>query len=235
MNTATGRWSLVTALLVSGLGLSGCTNAAGHPGTAPVSSAPVTSASPGTAIGPVQGQAIAATRLLRSYAFQAIQTLTGGPVATVTTVTGRVVLPTSIDYTVAVGGKREEVIRVLNVTFVRSIPGPWKRLRRPPRAPDPLRSLLSILSALTNATASAGPGGAQTLSGQLSAAAAHVAGLSPAATGPPVSVNVTLDAAHRITALSAQLQVSAAGHALTVTDVTRFSDFDAVAAIAPPL
>ncbi|HVB28021.1 MAG TPA: hypothetical protein VNE21_08950 [Mycobacteriales bacterium] len=225
----------VVAVALSAGVVAGCT-AGKSSATAPASPAAVTATGTSTASATaLRAAALRVTAGLRSYAFLSTQRVSGGGQVTAATVSGVVVTPAAIDYTVTLGGRHEEVIRVGSATFLRALPGPWQRLRHPPVAPDPLSALLRILTDLTRLTAATGGSGSVTLTGQLSPSAARAAGLIPRVGGAALPVTVTLDAAHHVTTLSVRVPVRAGSQTLIVTQMTRFTSFDRVPPIRSPI
>ncbi len=230
------RWQWATGAAVAALGLGAC--GGGHTAVTPAAAATPTRLASSAALTtlPAQtlrAQAVAATAALRSYAFSSEQFLTGTPGTPASTIVGRAILPDTVQYTLTLGGRQEEVVRLPGATYLRTLPGSWHRLTRTVAPHNPLASLLGVLRGMTQLVALPAGSGA-TLVGRLPWSAARGAGLVTAAAGPALPVTVDLDASHRVTEFKLTLPVSLRGRLLQAVQFTRFGAFNAVAAIRAP-
>jgi len=219
------------AAAVATLVLSGACASPQHvpPAASPTAAGAATTAgSPATG---ALGQAIAASRRLSSYAFAT--TLAVG--SSTTRISGAVVQPDELTYTLTTGGRSEQVVRLLGATYVRTVPGHWKRLPKAQPASDPVQALITVLSGITGPTTSVVVG-ETVVAGILPPPVAQAAGLLPAGASRTVrvAVSVTIDPAHQVTRLQVVLPVSVRGRVLQAVQTTTFSRFDSVPPITVP-
>lgn len=221
------RWrrSGAATAVVLGLvvGTAGCSGNGGSPRPAAVASDPAGVAA--------LAKAVSATAALRSYAFQASQTITGGASPQATTVTGRAVRPSSLAYTVTVGRASQQVVKIGRIVYVRIPPAGWKQLTKPTATVDPVATLLALLAAGRSPQLSG-----SVLTMEVPAAALSKAQLAPtgAAPGSATPVTLALDKAGRVTSVSIVMTVKAGARTLKVEEATLFTSFGSVPAITKP-
>jgi hypothetical protein len=201
----------------------------------PTSSAPVPPAGSPNAAAALH-RSVTATKAVRSYRFNAEQRVTGGPAVQVSRLSGRVLRPASLTYTLVSGGHTEQVVRLGGVTYRRIPPGRYKRLVKATRAVDPLGSVTAILtrlSAVTSAPAAAGTDFSGSLSGA-DAAAAGVVGNAAPGPGLTVPVRVHVDRSGRVTRLELSAPLQAGSSRLLLRQVTTYGGFNHQPPIARP-
>ena len=207
--------------------LAGCTHSVAHP-TQPTAATSEPSGSPSNANAEAaRANALAATKALHSYAFDSTEILGGDT----TTVNGRTVLPTSVDYTISKGtNQHEEVLRVSGTTYLRTLPGPWQKMTHPLPATDPMAGLLAALTAARGLTLD--PASSQ-LTGTLTAHDATTAGLLTTATvtTPTIPVTFTLNPAGRITQFTLTTTLTEGNHPIALSETTTYTAFNT----APPI
>jgi hypothetical protein len=175
--------------------------------------------------------AIAATRELRSYAYAAATTLAAKkPVHT--RILGRFVRGQGIAYRFVVDGKRSDVVRTRNATYVRRHPGGWSRLRHPKTALDPTASLLAVLRGF-EATGLTHTDGTTRLDGKLPVEALKRADLPE--DGASADAHLLLDARHRIVGVVISSGATVGTRAVTVTIRSSYSRFGHVAPVRRPV
>ncbi|MHB1473037.1 MAG: hypothetical protein ACYCV4_05310 [Dermatophilaceae bacterium] len=173
-------------------------------------------------------RALTATKALRSYAFDSVAALG----ADVSRVTGRTVLPDAVSYQVTKGTHRQQVVRVRNATYVRVVPGAWKKLAKPSPAQPPLAGLVA---ALTQASGLKLDAAGTTLSGTISASAASKAGLLTAGSSDvALPLTFTLDAQGHVTRFTLVARLAIAGRTVTLNETTNYTTFDQATPINPP-
>lgn len=200
--------------------------AAASPSPTPGSSSAAVAADP-AALAAV-AKAEAATRALRSYAFRASQTLSGGAKVQQTVLTGRAVRPSAVSYDLVVGGKVQQVIKLGGRTFVRVSPAPWKALAKPGPTVDPIASLLPLLSHLDQPTLTG-----RVLSGNVPASVLSQTGLAPTGAAPAATtpVRLTLDPTGHVTSVTLRLTLKAGAQTLLLDETTSYAQFNT----APPI
>lgn len=164
-----------------------------------------------------------------SFRFVATEVLSGDT-SHATTVRGDVVRAQGVRYTLSANGHTTEVVRIKTATYVRTVPGAWKRLRKAEAVVDPVGSLLTLLRGLGNLTMKAA-GTSDVVTGQLSESAAKSAQI-PTSVGHPANVALTLDAVGHVTRVL--VSTTARGGATAVTLTTAYSGFGAVAPLRAP-
>lgn len=213
----------VVALLLVGLTACGSANS---PAPA-ASSASVNAADQAAAA--ARTKAVAAMKAVTSYAFSSTEVLGSDT----TIITGRVVLPTSVDYVVSKGSSQQEVIRVSGATYVRDMPGSFKKLASPGKDPSPLAGLLAALQGAQNLTVdSAGTH----LTGSMTVAQATAAGLISQASSKTAIIPVTfaLDSTGRVTEFGLSATLTVGGKQVTMTEDTTYSAFGKVPPVKAP-
>ncbi len=175
-------------------------------------------------------RAVALTRRVRSYAFVAVQTVSG-PSTQRTVLTGRAVRPSSIAYDLVVGTSRQQVIKIGNRTFVRVPPARFKAIAKTTPVGDPLASLLPLLEGIQNPTLTG-----SVITGTVTPATLGQAKLAPASSqgGADAPLRLTLDARGRVASVAVTLKITAGNQALTLVGTTQFSQYEGVAPIAAP-
>ncbi len=237
---AAGRRPLVAApvvalVLVGLAGLTGCSApASSSPASTPASPLASSPASPSVdaadqAAQAARAKALTAMKTVTSYAFSSTEVLGSDT----TLVTGRVVLPTSLDYVVSKGSSQQEVIRVAGATYVRAMPGAWKKLAKPGKDPSPLAGLLAALKAVDNLTVDAA---GTHLTGSMTVPQAVAAGLiSNASSGTAIiPVTFVLDSAGRVIEFGLSATLTVGGKHVTLTEDTTYSAFGKVPAVKAP-
>lgn len=176
-------------------------------------------------------KAKAATGALRTYAFRATQKITGGAAPQVTVVAGRAVRPSSLAYTVTVGAKVQQVVKIGPTVYVRIPPGAWNKLVKPTATVDPLASLQALLTAAQSPRLHG-----SALTAQVPAAALSAAQLAPSGATPGSSAPVTfaLDATGRVASVTLTLTAKAGATTLSVRETTVFTSFGKVAPVTKP-
>lgn len=185
---------------------------------------------------PALRRALAATKVIRSYRFAAEQQVTGGPAPQVTRLTGRVLRPSNLTYTLTGSGQTQQIVRLGAVTYRRVPPGPYKRVVKAARIVDPLGSVTGIITRLTQVTSTPAAGGtdfAGSLSGSDAAAAGLVGNATPG-TGLAVPVRVRVDTRGRVVRLELTAPLQAGGQRLVLRQITTYGGFDVQPAIAAP-
>lgn len=230
------RRFLATALLTTLTAtITGCSHARTQPmRSASASGAPATTspaavqpAADGSAEG-ARLKALTITKALRSYAFSSTAVLG----ADRTTVHGHANAPANLDYTITKGATQEEVLRISGNSYVRIVPGPWKRLAHPSPASPPLQGLLSALTAArdmhldstrTRLTA--------TITGHDAAAAGLIKASNLAAEIP---VTFTLDPAGHVSSFSLSTTLNTGTNTVRLEEQTTYSAFNTAPAITTP-
>lgn len=228
LHKAAGRRLLVAAP-VAALLLAGLT-ACGGPASAPspaASSASVNAAD--AAASAARDKALAAMKAVTSYAFNSTEVLGSDT----TLITGRVVLPTSLDYVVSKGSSQQEVVRVNGATYVRDMPGTFKKLANPGKDPSPLAGLLAALQGAANLTVDSS---GTHLTGSMTVAQATAAGLISQASSSTamIPVTFTLDSTGRVTEFGLSATLSIGGKQVTLTEDTTYSAFGKVPPVKAP-
>jgi hypothetical protein len=215
---------MIAAPLVVTAVVTGCSAAHSTP-TANLPSAARTSAAPNDpAAARLVARAIAATRALRSYTFDATQTVAANAQVRAH-LTGRVVRGVGVAYDLLTGAKHTQVVRLGAATYVRAVPGRWAKLAHPSRTVDPTTGLLTVLQGLTSVTQA----DATTVHGALPATAAKRAGIPT--DGRPANVTVTTTLAGHVVTVSISTSTTVATRSVTVSVVTTYGRFDR----APPI
>jgi len=181
-------------------------------------------------------RAIVATKAVRSYRFSAEQRVSGGPTPQITRLTGRVIRPSSLTYSLVTAGQTQQVVRLGSVTYRRVLPGPYKRVLKAARIVDPLGSVTGILTRLAGVTSAPASGGTDytgSLSGQDAAAAGLVGNAAPGA-GLAVPVQVRVDGRGRVIRLELTAPLQSGTNRLMLQQITTYAGFDAQPAIARP-
>jgi hypothetical protein len=179
---------------------------------------------------------LVATKALRSYAFSAEQVLTGGSAPQVTRLTGRAVRPRALAFTLKVGGRTEQVVRLGSMTYRRVPPARYRRLVKAAPVVDPLASLAAILSRLSGVRSSPAKQGTSftgTLSGA-DAAAAGLVGNATAAGGLVVPVQLLVDRHAHVTRLALTVPLQAGTRRLSLRQTTTYGGFNAQPPISRP-
>jgi hypothetical protein len=212
------------------LGLAGCGGSASHhPVAAAVTATPsVTPSAAATAAAAEVERAEAALVKVRSYRFDALETVKAGSSVT-TRVAGSVVRAQGVAYTLTVGRTRTQVIRLHAATFVRKLPGRWARLQKARPVTDPTTTLSAVLRGLTGVRLV----GARVVDGTLPAAAASKAGIPTS--GAPAQASLTFDAQGHVVRLVVHTTTTASARAVEVTLVTSYIAFDRVPALRAPV
>ena len=170
------------------------------------------------------------TASLHSYAFVA-RTVVSSRSASRTTVAGRVVVGRGLAYTLTTAGHRTQVVRARGATFVRAVPGHWRRLAHPHVVAAPTPTLLAVLRGMTVSHLAAAAHGATMLTGRLAPATARAAGLPG---DHPTTVAVVVDAAGHVRSLTIHTSAAVSGRLARVAVRTTFLRFNAVPAIRRP-
>jgi len=202
-----------------------------HPAAAAATSTPSatpSAASSSAAAGALVQRAAVALAKVRSYRFDALETVNAASSAT-TRVTGSVVRTQGVAYTLTVGRTRTQVIRLHAGTYVRKVPGAWARLQKPRPVSDPTATLSAVLHGLTDVKLV----GAQTVDGTLPPAAASKAGIPTS--DAPAQASLTLDALGHVVRLVVRTTTTANTHSVAVTLVTSYTGFDGVPTLRPPV
>lgn len=236
MTTSTRAGRLLAALLpLSAAALAACshgsaTTAAIQPvvGSSTQTAVATSTAPTDTRAESARVRAIATMHALRSYAFGAVTQV--GPDRT--TVTGRAQLPSTVAYEVAKGAARQQVVRVAGQTYVRSLPGTWKRLVKPARAASPLAGLVSALGAASGLVLDHNGTRLRGTMTEAQAAASHL--VAGAALAQPVSVTFLLDGTGRVTSFVMATAIRTAGRTVPVVERSQYGRFDTAPPIAAP-
>jgi hypothetical protein len=175
----------------------------------------------------IVARAVAATRALRSYTFDATETVAANQQVH-THITGRVVRGQGIAYDLVTGARHTQVVRVTGATYVRAVPGRWARLAHPSQVADPTASLLTILAGMTALSRS----DATTVHGALPEPEAKKAGIPT--DGRPAHVTVTTDRQGLVTAVDVSTSTAAGARSVTVTVITSYAGFDRATVIRRP-
>lgn len=226
MTTSSSRWRRLGAATVVVASLAGTAACSGG-GSTPKAAAPSVDPAATAAL----AEAVRQTGAVPSYAFQATQRISGGTAPQVTVVKGRAVRPASSAYTVTVGTKVQEVVKIGPTVYVRIPPATWQRLSKPTATVDPLASLQALLAGAQSARLSG-----STLTAQVPAAALAAAQLAPTGATPGASapVTFTLDASGRVASVRLALTALAGATTLSVDETTEFSSFGAVPPVVKP-
>lgn len=171
-----------------------------------------------------------ATAAQRSYSFIADERIAAGTVVQ-THLSGRLVRGRGLAYTLTVGNRRTQVVRLPHATFLRTVPGRWSRLTKPRKLVNPTATLLGVLRGMT-ATGVITRSGARVVSGQLAAADAGVAGLPQLSA--PAHVVVVVARAGDVVGVQLRAQTAVNGHPVAISIRTRYASFGHVAAIRRP-
>jgi len=164
---------------------------------------------------------------VKSYRFDAAQTITGTHPVTTREI-GSVVRAQGVAYTLTVGRARTQTIRLRTATYVRALPGRWSLARQPRPVADPTQTLAQVLDGIVDLRSTAGSG----VVGQLPATVATAIGVPT--TAAPVQVTLTFDVAGHVTLLLLRTTTSVHGRAIPVSLVTTYSSFDRVPALHAP-
>jgi hypothetical protein len=227
VTTSSSRWRRFGAATVVVASLAGTAACSGGGSSHPSATAPTTDPAAQAAL----DKAVAQTGAVSSYAFRATQRISGGAAPQVTVVNGRAVRPASTAYTVTVGTKVQEVVKIGPTVYVRIPPATWQRLAKPTATVDPLASLQALLAAAQSAQLSG-----STLTAQVPATALAAAQLAPTGATPGASapVTFTLDGSGRVASVRLALTAKAGATTLSVEETTEFSSFGAVAPVVKP-
>jgi hypothetical protein len=172
--------------------------------------------------------AIAATSSLRSYTFTSSSVLGTHRVS----LQGRAVLPNRLAYLVVSGTRSESVVLIGSARYVRLGAGPWHpAAAKVASNGSPTATLLAALRASTSLALN--PAGL--LLGQISSADAARIGLLVSGGGSaPLHVTFALDHAGHIALFGLKTDVTTAGKAVTLEEVTTYAAFDRALPIIAP-
>ena len=219
--------ALLAASTVSILGLTACSSSTTSrtPPASPTSTTPAVSTTSAEA---ARTRALAATRALRSYLFTSTSRLDGHEVL----IRGRAVLPDRLALTFVSPTKHEDMVKLGSVTYVRIASAPWKHASGATAAPSPLTGLLAALTASQGLTLDS----AGQLSGLLSSKdATQLRLVAAGSTTQPLRVTFGLDSAGHVNYFSFVATVSGGGRSVSLTQTSRFSQFDHAPAVTAPL
>lgn len=237
MHTSNGRRrraSVVAAALLLSAAAACSHGRTSTPSTAPAGTAQRTP-SAATTSDPAAAQAItraqALTRALHSYAFQAIQQISGGNHPQQTTLRGRIIRPGAVAYDLTVDAAVQQVIKTGGHTYLRTPGHVWAALPKAAPTVDPVSSLLPLLEHLSNARLSG-----HTLSGTVTGDILSQAHLAPkgGSANQASAVQLTLDTAGHITSVTFRLTIKAGAQTLTLNEAAGYSQFNAVPPIKAP-
>lgn len=172
-------------------------------------------------------RAIKAVSALHSYAFAS----TASVGTHRTSVAGRASLPSSMTYVLSENGTRQEVVRTNGATYLRSIPGNWKRLTSSSKSPSPVKGLLDALRLA--GSLSLDPTGRR-LAGTINSAQAASAGLVKAGRASDLQVSFALDAYGRVTAFELHTAVASGTTSVPVNERTTYGEFDRSRPVTAP-
>lgn len=176
----------------------------------------------------MRSASVAATKALRSYTFASTATIGTDR----TSVTGRAVLPSSLDYILMKGSTKQEVLRVAGKTYVRSLPGKWSVLTHEGKSVPPLQGLQRALVAARGLQFVDGRG---ELTGTMSAADAASAGLirSEGINGP-IAVSFRLDSSNRVKSFALHTSVQVGAKQIPLDEQTVYDRFNEAPSIGAP-
>ena len=176
---------------------------------------------------------------LTTFAFRSVTELPGKDALQRTVVSGRAAVPDKVAYTVTVGDRQVEVVRLGATGYSRTLPGgSWAKEAGTAPAAAPVRVLTEVLEA---ADAPVDKGDVtfdgrvgRMLEVTLTADEVRSTGLLDAAAGSDVTVTLALDLNDRVTRLAVEVPVQAGATTGELRQVTTYGSFGEAGDITAP-
>jgi hypothetical protein len=176
---------------------------------------------------------------LTSFAFRSVTELPGKAALQRTVVSGRAAVPDKVAYTVSVGDRQVEVVRIGGAGYSRTLPGgTWAKEAGTAPAAAPVSVLTGVLEA---ADAPVDKGDvtfdgrvARMIEVTLTADEVRSTGLLDAAAGSDVTVTLALDLNDRVTRLAVEVPVQAGATTGALRQVTTYGSFGEADDITAP-